>query len=392
MLSAHEKIDICRGVFAFLVVIAHSLQVAWEIHPAAPASLSWLGRTALTHVAGNGIYWVMGFFVISGYCIALSVTRSIDGDQFPMMNYLIARLTRILPLYYLSLLFTVFVEWLIAPSRPTCWANGLSGQVLLDQLFLIQNLTQTFGSFAPSWSITNEVFYYLFYGLIVWVALKRGLRPTTLGMIACAVVALVMDGLHFGWTRSPIVLRSGLLFGLGTIWFSGAMVADYSEELVNSRWARRISAFWPAILACALGMLPSQQVHTQFIYVVLGIAFSLMLVRFLVIDNETQATIVHPVRSRLITLLGLASYPTYLFHGPVIMLIGSYVLRFNLFYDWRVTWLILSLAGIAVGMALGYLAERPIMSWRAGLLRGLRVPARVPGRRELKTPVLGIQR
>lgn len=180
-LTANEKIDICRGLFAFLVVKAHALEVAWGIHPDAPASLPWLARELLTHVAGNGIYWVMGFFVISGYCIQLSVTRSIEQNRFPVTKYMIVRCTRILPLYYLALLFTVLVEWLIASSRPSWWPNGINGQVVLDQLFLVQNLTQTFGSFAPSWSITNEMFYYVFYGAIVCIALKQRIRPACWG-------------------------------------------------------------------------------------------------------------------------------------------------------------------------------------------------------------------
>ena len=53
------------------------------------------------------------------------------------------------------------------------------------QLFVIQNFTQTFGSFAPSWSITNEVFYYLFYGLLVAARHDGAGAPAMVGMAIC---------------------------------------------------------------------------------------------------------------------------------------------------------------------------------------------------------------
>ena len=44
-LTANDKIDICRGVFAFLVVAAHSVDIAWSIHPDAPAALSMVAAS-----------------------------------------------------------------------------------------------------------------------------------------------------------------------------------------------------------------------------------------------------------------------------------------------------------------------------------------------------------
>ena len=89
-----------------------------------------------------------------------------EAERFPIKVYLVARLSRILPLYYVALLFTMLVELLIAPGRPQAWPNGLNPSVLISQFFVVQNLIQTYGSFASSWSITNELIYYALYGLL----------------------------------------------------------------------------------------------------------------------------------------------------------------------------------------------------------------------------------
>jgi len=389
-LSSNEKIDICRGLFAFLVVGAHAVDISWVIHPEVPGRFpGWL-HNFLLYVVAAGVYWVIGFFAISGYCIQLSVERQIKGNAFPLRHYLLARLSRIAPLYYLALLLAVVVERLVANARPSCWPQGVNVNGLIAQLFIIQNFAWTYGSFAPSWSITNEMFYYLFYGVVVCVALRFGIRPTSMGMSLCLVLALILDWVYFFEYRTGYVLSPGLLFGLGIIWFQGALVAEYREWLRHSQAARMASALWPLVLILAMAMWYSQGIHLQVVYLVLGVAFTLMLMRFVVTEPRRVKPTDRGRAGALIRLLGLASYPTYLFHGPIVMLTGSIILRWNLVSDWRLTWVILTSVGIGSGILLGHFAERPIMAWRAGYLKRLRQSHPAPAHGGV-APILGIQ-
>ena len=159
--TVNEKIDICRGLFAFLVVGAHAVDISWVIHPEVPGQLSGWLHDLLLYVAAAGVYWVIGFFVISGYCIQLSVERLIQGNAFSLRDYLIARtrdsaslLSGTSPHRGHRALDSLFATILLG-ARGIAWRS-------VAQLFVVQNLTQTYGSFAPSWSITNEMFYYVF--------------------------------------------------------------------------------------------------------------------------------------------------------------------------------------------------------------------------------------
>ncbi|WP_337176020.1 acyltransferase [Paludisphaera sp.] len=377
--TSHEKIDICRGLFAFLVVSAHAVDVAWAVHPSAPSAMSPAPHDAWLYIVAAGVFWVIGFFAISGYCIQLSAERLARSGRFPLGSYLTARLSRILPLYYTALASAVVFEWLMGDHRPSVWPNGLDRSTLIAQLFVAQNFAQTFGSFAPSWSITNEMFYYVFFGLLAWVATRRGIRPATLGMVVCATLAVALEVAYFAWfRRDPLARGLGLLFGLGTIWFQGALVAVHRDAIRESRSARGISAAWPLALALAIGLWYTRAVHLQVLYLLLGVAFTMMLARFVATDVPGAAAT--PDRGRLgaaIRGLGLASYPTYLFHGPLIVWLASTMARAGILpADWRATWLILSAAGIGSGVVLGFVAERPLMAWRAGMLRRLRDPSR----------------
>ncbi len=150
---------------------------------------------------------------------------------------------------------------------------------------MLQNLTETFGTYAPSWSITNEMLYYIFYGILVYIALKIGIRATTLGMFICVGVALVMEVAHFRLFHSPFTQGLGSLFGLGAIWFLGALVAENRPALARSRLARVGSSCWPLILLLGMGLWFSRRVHIQVLFLVLAAAFSLMLVRFIAVDG-----------------------------------------------------------------------------------------------------------
>jgi peptidoglycan/LPS O-acetylase OafA/YrhL len=374
-LSTNDKIDVCRGVFASLVVTAHGLEVTFSMLPIAQDRLDSWTRQVLIGAAGTGIYWVMGFFVISGYCIQLSVDRSNDRGGFALRTYLIARLTRILPLYYLALLFTVLVEWWIAADRPANWPNGLSYQVLACQVVLIQNLTQTYGSFASSWSITNEVFYYVLYGLLVVWTLRRGRRPIMVGMAACLAVGGLAHLAYRLGLKSPAIASTAMLFGLGINWFLGALIAAHRDRVARDARLQLVARSWPLILAASVGLRCTYRVGIEFILMGSGLAFTLMLIRFLGADRARAARVdaesLGPRMRTIVAGLGLASYPTYLFHGPMIMAIGSLMIRLPWVLDWRWTWIVLAASGIASGIVGGYLVEAPIMTWRAGLLQRL---------------------
>ncbi len=378
-LHTNDKIDVCRGLFAFLVVIAHGLEVTFSMLPIAREDLGSLARQVLGGVAGTGIYWVMGFFVISGYCIQLSVQRLNEPGGFPLKTYLFARLTRILPLYYLALLFTVLVEWWIASDRPANWPNGLSYLVLGCQVLLIQNLSQTYGSFASSWSITNEVFYYALFGLLVYRSAHRGSRPIVAGIAVCLGIGGIMYLAYRLGLRSPAILSAATLFGLGINWFLGALVAAHRDRVAKDTRMQAVARSWPLVLAASVGLQCTDRVRIEFVLMGSGLAFALMLIRFLGADRAaagpSRSGSLAPRTTAIIACLGLASYPTYLFHGPIMMAVGSIMIRSALVLDWRWTWIVLASSGIASGIIGGYLVEGPIMTWRAGLLRRLKSAA-----------------
>ena len=376
-LSLHGKIDACRGLFALFVVVAHAWEATWSIYPTGPSALPEPVRSLMARSVGTGIFWVMGFFVLSGYCIHLSVSRLLGSGRFPMRVYLVARLSRILPLYYLALVAAVAAEGVVGGERPSCWQHGRDLYGLLSQVFLVQNLTETYGSFAPSWSITNEVFYYLLYGLLAPLAVTRRDRPARVGMVLCVVIAATMEGFYAAWGREArAVLSLGMLFGLGANWFLGVFVALHRGAATQSRWVGALARCWPILLATAIGSWSAALLPLGAVFLLCGLAFALMLLRFHAEEDGSTATANATATAGWLEsgarFLGLSSYPMYLFHGPAILIVGSALLRYAPGLDWRVAWAVLVATGLLAGLVLGVLLEAPIMAWRGELLRRMK--------------------
>jgi peptidoglycan/LPS O-acetylase OafA/YrhL len=337
---------------------------------------------------------MMGFFVLSGFCIQVSASRLAPGGRFPLGTYTIARLTRILPLYYVALAFAVAVEFLVQAHRPPLWRKGIEPGVLLDQVFLLQGFGERYGSFAPSWSITNEFVYYLMFGLLAaaTAAARTAARPSVVGLFATLGLAVGCVGLGRAGLDSEAATRASMVFGLGSIWFLGAIVADRADRLPGLRAARWASACWPLLLVAAMVLWHGQWTSQRVVYLTSGVAFTLLLMRMVIQEHDAGPAPKRPPRS-FVQALGLASYPTYLLHGPVLQGVGAAFHAAGARPSWRLYWPLATTLSIGLGWGVGLWIERPFLAWRAGLLARLkRSSNRAPRPGATAAPVPGASR
>jgi peptidoglycan/LPS O-acetylase OafA/YrhL len=132
----------------------------------------------------------------------------------------------------------------------------------------------------------------------------------------------------------------------------------------------------------------AEVIPLQGVILICGLAFTLMLIRFLTDEGlasqgVSAPPIVAPWIRATAQVLGLASYPTYLFHGPILILVGTAIRRWNLSSDWRLTWFAAATVAIAGGVALGWFVERPLMDWRGARLKRLKDEQAVGQRRAI---------
>ena len=179
-------IDLLRGIAAVLVLVSHGIGNALKVeHGDVIASYPPLAKL-LASTIGYGAFSVWGFFVISGFCIQQSVERTLARGHFDAWGYGKARVTRIYPLFLLGLSLAV-AGWFLTD------AYGHPGEAFpMKRLLSNAAFVDLFPAFVPSWSLTNEMFYYLAWPVgLALCGWRQKAAMKGLAVVSMAVVAVV---------------------------------------------------------------------------------------------------------------------------------------------------------------------------------------------------------
>lgn len=313
------------------------------------------------HVLPSGQAGVDVFFVISGFI--MSCVAPYEGRDF-----LVKRLIRIVPLYWV----TTLGIYAIALLRPH-WLNTTTAapDYLVKSLLFIPYMKEN-GHWGPlnlnGWTLEYEMLFYL----VVAAALgcMRARRATafaalTLALLcACVAVFDPRGATVVGHIGQPFVLE----FGLGVV----------AHGVLQTGIAKRVAApVWAVVAVAAIAAIPLLQMRCGtpegFARVMLWGGPAFVLIVALVALDKWGWTIAN----RTVVALGAASYSIYLIHPYVIGTAGKLIgLRADLH-----TW-----AGFAATCAVlgvvclsGYVChvwiEKPMLTVLNRRLRRARGPA-----------------
>jgi peptidoglycan/LPS O-acetylase OafA/YrhL len=283
------SLDGLRGYAALLVVLSHFNSVRLTTH--APPFAGALG--------------VLIFFVLSGFLMGhLYLWKPLDKGS--VIHYVVARLARIVPLYYITLLVA------FAISK----AVGKDFIYYFDAATLVKQLSFA-GSAYVFWSIPPEVqFYFLFIGVWWLVASGRAatwaplvllavaavfvIRPLLPGISALGQLQIFMTGVAVAAVRrsiDPVGVESRLVTVAQIIAVVAVVLAVSGavplQEHLSDEWHRKDTAY---------GYLP----------LVLTIGAALLAISFE--TSFSQAVFANPI----VTKLGAFSFSLYLLHEPVL--------------------------------------------------------------------------
>ncbi len=290
------NIQVLRALAA-LAVVWHHLQTQMSLYLGMP-HLGYVGR------AGVDV-----FFVISGF-IMFHTTR--DGER-TTAEFWTDRVTRIVPAYWLLTLLAAGLFWLgLNPGD----VKGLSAtDVAEDMLFLphFRADGDAYPVLDVGWTLNFEMFFYALFGLSFFLksqvkslavltgvfllgaglvhlnaplpnALKAWLQPITLEFAAGGALALLYPRMLTLSRKANLWGGTGALgFGLAAILLSGAL---FGKDVSWNYELRALTFGIPAMLVVA-GALMLETAHVT-------------------------------VQSRMLLVLGAASYSIYLVHHLVV--------------------------------------------------------------------------
>lgn len=144
-----------RFIFSMMVFLSH---ITVFIETNQTLSLKWLSFNLFS----EGYIGVSFFFILSGFILSYSYQQKIISNKVSQNEFIINRITRIYPLHFLTVIVSIPLVLISIDSGRDFLAQTVN---LFLNITLIQSFVPVrevyFGFNSPSWSISNEIFFYV---------------------------------------------------------------------------------------------------------------------------------------------------------------------------------------------------------------------------------------
>jgi exopolysaccharide production protein ExoZ len=338
-------IQILRGIAATLVVSHHSLE----------ESLALSTKVAPEWLIAFGACGVDIFFVISGFII-YSVTYGRDPrNPEPAPSFLLKRVIRIFPLYWICLFATLAL-----------WSSGhfyrslqLDPKVLGSSFFLLPSGKLIL---IVAWTLVYEMYFYYLFSITLYVRNARISVLATTGLIAAGLVLsnLLPPGDLKHFLSNPIALE--FCFGLILAYFIHARALD--GIWLRYLWLPGLILMVAAAVFVKNTFGSTAGPGTNIRYLAWGLPALLVTVSFV------KMRIGKSILKRILGPIGDASYSIYLTH-PMMMILFAFLIKYHVLKPIAypvILPLLVIVISVALGLLVHYSIERPVLAWLRGRL------------------------
>ena len=288
------SVQALRALAAWTVVCHHFMQIFFDFKARGPIGQLFIDKGAV----GVDI-----FFVISGLVIFLST----ENKPLPPARFLLYRLFRIVPAYWLytllMALLVVFAQPLL-PDQSVDWSH-----LLLSLLFIPTENPGGYGLYPTlnvGWTLNYEM---LFYVLFAWALLFR--LQWRLLIVAALLFAVCQAWTGYGWIsefyRSSIVYEFLLGIAIGML---------YRRGLIKP-------GLYLPLLGIGVALLIIYHLPPQPRFFAWGLPSAVLVMACMALERYVE-------RNRVMKLLGDCSYSVYLMHVLVLSAGGFIARRFGI--------------------------------------------------------------
>jgi len=263
----------------------------------------------------GGYVGVDVFFVISGFLITSIIRADIANGTFTFARFFGRRIRRIVPALAVVLAATLALAWytllpaeLVALGHQIVAGSGFYANLLFLQESNYFDVDSTTKPLLHLWSLGIEEQFYL-----LWPCLLLLFARNRLGAAATAVVAGA-SLLLWIWLLRDANVGVAFYATFSRLWelLAGALLVGVA---LRPQTRHGVSAVGLALVAVAIASPPLRWggVDTNVMLAVLGSAA-------LICAGPTAAPNAHGLSCKPLVVLGLISYPLYLWHWPPLAL------------------------------------------------------------------------
>lgn len=337
MIGKLESLTAIRFFAAFFVLLSH---------------LSFLKNTSYKFLfVEDGFIGVTLFFILSGFVLSYSYGQKIREKRITFKNYILSRVFRIYPLHLITLI--------IALPLVLYNFNIKSVIALLPNIFLLQSYIPLEGIYfsgnAPSWSISDEMFFYLCFPFLVLISSRKLVCIFSALIIAQIFLLIFINDekiIHAFIYISPFFRISDFLLGI-LIYRVFAKKSAFID-----RHASLLQFFSISILTLFISAAYYFGIHLKFKFSIYYIIPMALLILSIATRNGFLSKILH---NKILIFLGESSFALYLIHQLVIRYITAINNKMHLFTTDTLVFLIF-LISLGSSFILFLYFEKPMQS------------------------------
>ena len=370
------RIDWLDGVRAFAAsyVVFHHIYLG--LFPGFPDNpgpwhLGWLMYGQLA---------VVVFIVVSGFSLGMAPAQNNGFLKGGAATFYRRRAWRILPPYWVALLFSMAVSHFLLHEPPGKEVNLRS---LLVHGFLLHDVVPSNSPNSAFWSIAVEAQIYLLFPIMLMLARARS------AAFAAATVLAVVCVLHLvAQNVAPLSRLDHLSLQLYAAFAFGVWAADevYSPRPRFRNWPLTWIAF--GVVAALIGLVlaigfPRFAESYFWIDIVVALAVAIAFIGFV----EAPSVLPKLLSSGPVDFVGRFSYSLYLIHAPIVLAMMFHPRIDNPLLQYMAVAGVIGPVTLAIAYLFFLVFERPfltIRSWaafRAWLTGAAQILGQIPQRR-----------
>ncbi len=367
--SRVEALDAFRGVCSFLIMVTHILLIVPQV----------CQRENLGYLYGGFGWKVPYFFVLSGFVLTLSYQRSKLKLRHPFRSFLVSRILRIYPIFFITTIAMFLLKVIFGAGAPLdgasvfyniSWRIAPSFVNLLHALTLI-GLENTWLYNGPAWTLVFDMRFSIMFPLFIGVLRRSWLSIALfIGMsLMAAHISSSLERVDMFYNPNYLVANLCSMFGFMLLYASGVLLALNRERLSQlylslPRWGS-VGVLLATVTAMLnplwlRGVIPSAVggVIEDCVMMVGVMAWIIIL-----LNNRVISAI---FSKRFLVNFGRSSFSVYMWHMPIVT--ALYMLLYQWINVWYIVLLSIVMTLVVAPLSFRYI-EQPIIAWSHRLRR-----------------------
>lgn len=337
----YEELDGIRGIAAFIVFLSHATAIAYF------STFSLLANTPI-HTLWDGHSAVIMFFVLSGFVLTLPYTQPTSFTGKEIITFLLRRLFRIYPAYFVAVFFSLFLKFFLFKYQGlnglsywitlTMWtSNYTSWTTIIKHILMIGPGIDTQNIDPVLWTLVIEMRFSIIFPVILYLIRRVPFYKFT------AILTLVL------WFIIGL-FTSQSTFSYIPIFLLGSVISKYHKGIIaklSNTFIRSAFGFIGILLYASPNLFLSSNPNLN--DYVTSCGSILIILTVLSSEKLKRLLIIRPIN-----FLGKISFSFYLLHLPILITLTS------ILYPMINSIFLISALGLALSIISSYIVYQMI--------------------------------